>query len=254
MKKYSLILAVGFSLLLTEGKCVDQKYMEYLKQYPTTLGSYGNYKNGEIKIILDEAKIEEVEALTNRKAGVVAEDRYWIWLNDVVRFPKGNYGVYGRILWRGSLKGIPGVAVMPVLPNGKVALNRNFRHATRSWECELPRGGVDPGKNASEAAFRELKEETGYIVEELELLGYMHPDTGITNTIVPVYRGVVVKEGRAELEDSEAIEAVEAFSVEELKKGFLQGYPETTIDGELVKVSLRDPFLAFALFQSDLRS
>ncbi|PCI75598.1 hypothetical protein COB21_05500, partial [Candidatus Aerophobetes bacterium] len=135
------------SILCLQGLYASQdnitEYFKYLDQYPATLGPDGSYQEGEIEIIRDREKMLEIQASTNRMVGLVAEDNYWIWLNDAVRFPGGNYGVYGRIIWKCGLESIPGIAVLPLLPNGKIALNRNYRHATRSWEYELPRGCVE---------------------------------------------------------------------------------------------------------------
>ncbi len=77
------------------------------------------------------------------EVGVVREDQYWIWLRDAVYFPKGVPVTYDRLIWKSELKSnSPGVAVLPILPSGHVVLNLNYRHATKSWELELPRGGI----------------------------------------------------------------------------------------------------------------
>lgn len=96
MKKYvgRCFLSIYFSVSYV----FCSSYFDYLNQYSHTLGPLGNYKKGEIEIILDKDKIGEIEKNTQRKVGVIAEDKYWIWLNDAVRFPNGNYGVYGRLL------------------------------------------------------------------------------------------------------------------------------------------------------------
>jgi ADP-ribose pyrophosphatase len=230
-----------------------EKYLHYLDKYPDTLGPWGDSEKGEIEIIKDPKKIQEIECRTGRKIGVIAEDNYWIWINDAVRFPNGHESAYGRMLWRQSLFGTTGVAVMPILPNGKIVLNRNFRHATRSWEYELPRGGVNVGESVEAAARREVKEETGMVIEDLIFLGNIMPNSGSFNTVDPVFMAKVVRQEHPEQEDSEAIAAVEAFTVEEIKKGFKDGYLSVTIDGKVSHINLRDPFLAFAILQADLR-
>lgn len=228
-------------------------YFEYLEKYPILASYQGKAEEGEIEIILDKQKILEIEKQTGRKVGIIGEDNYWLWINDAVKFPSGAYGVYGRILWRQSLTGIAGVAVLPLLPNGKVALNRNFRHATRSWEYELPRGAINIGEHPEKAALREVKEETGMVVDGLQLLGYIAPDSGLTNSVVPVFLAKTIAQEAAEPEDSEAIASIDAFSIEELKEGFIDGYLSVTINGEVQRIPLRDPFLTFALFQAEIR-
>jgi ADP-ribose pyrophosphatase len=56
------------------------------------------------------------------------------------------------------------VVVLPVLPDGRILLVRQYRHATRQYLWELVAGRIDAGENVREAAARELIEETGYRV------------------------------------------------------------------------------------------
>jgi ADP-ribose pyrophosphatase len=223
-------------------------YFNLLEKHPL-LGPLGDYKKGEIEIVTDPLKMDEIASQTGRKVGVIYKDKFWIWLNDAVKFPNGKTGVYGRLMWVKSLTGAPGVAVMPILPNGKIVLNLNYRHATRSWEFELPRGVINEGETPDLAAAREAKEETGLILDELNYLGEIAPDTGMTNTIAKVYLAKVKEKGIATPEDSEAIEGIYAFTFDELKEGFIKGY--LLNDGH--QIPLRDPFLSFALFQAILR-
>lgn len=252
-KSFFLTLLVGLKTLSASSDAIDQ-YLEYLERYPNTLGPIGSFEKGEIEIIIDREKMLEIEALLHRPVGLLVEDKYWLWINDAVRFPNGTYGIYGRILWKTALTGVPAVCVVPLFPDGRIALNRNFRHATRSWEYELPRGGIFPNESENNAALRELKEETGFIPSKITLLGYVYPDTGMATTIMPIYSANISRIESPEREDGEAIEAVELFTKEELKQGFLDGYLTTEICGEQVKVNLRDPFLAFALLHLDLRN
>jgi len=231
----------------------DPAYFEYMEKYPKTLGPLGNAAKGEIEIILDRQKMAEIEKTMQRKVGIVAEDKYWLWINDAVLFPSGKYGIYARQVWRVSLPGAGGVAVLPLLPNGKIALNRNFRHATRSWEYEIARGGIQSGETIEQAAAREAKEETGLLLDKLHLLGQMTPDTGLTSSVVPVFLAKVVSEEKSAPEESEAIASIDAFSIEEIKQGYIDGYLSVKIDGQMHKIPLRDPFLAFALFQKEIR-
>ncbi len=230
------------------------KYLDYLNTYPKLSSYLGDAAKGEIEIILDKDLISTIQTQTGRHIGIIGNDTYWVWINDPVKFPSGKYGVYGRLLWKQSLtRDHVGVAVMPILPNGKIILIRNFRHATRSWEYELPRGAVNVNESIESAALREVKEETGMIVDDLQLLGHIATDSGVTNSIVPIFSAKIASQKESEPEDSEAIAAIESFSIEDLKQGFVDGYLSATIDGKLCKIPLRDPFLAFALFQTEIR-
>ncbi|OGN56427.1 MAG: hypothetical protein A3D96_05015 [Chlamydiae bacterium RIFCSPHIGHO2_12_FULL_44_59] len=226
------------------------RYLELIKQYPHLVLPRGDATQGEIEIILDEEQIASVERKLGRDVGVVKEDQYWIWINDVCKFPSGNEGVYGRILWvRGLESPTPGVAVMPITSEGKIVLNCNFRHSTRSWEIELPRGLVNAGETAEDAATREASEETGRSIVEVRLLGEMPPDTGVLSVVVPVFVAKVAGIDARQPEETEAIEDILELSIEEIQKAFAEGYYTYHFRGEWRQVPFRDPFLAYALLR-----
>ena len=227
-----------------------QRYLELMKKYPHIVLPHGDAARGEIEILTDEKQMALIEKETGRDVGVLKEDRYWIWVNDACRFPNGNEGVYGRILWASSLKSsAPAIAVMPMTLDGKIVLNCNFRHSTRSWEIELPRGLIKAGETAAEAAKREAAEETGRIITDIRLLGEIPPDTGVLSVVVPVFVATVTNIDVQSLEESEAIEDILELSVEEVKLAFSKEYYECQLRGEWQKVPFRDPFLAYALLR-----
>lgn len=229
-------------------------YFKYLNTY-SVLGPIGDASKGEIEIVQDKEKIKEIEQQTGRMVGVVAEDKYWLWINDAVKFPNNKYGVYGRIQWKCNLNPEGGGAViMPILPNGKVALIRNFRHATRSWEYELPGGAREPNETLEEAARRELKEETGMIAKEISLLGKVAVDPGTLNSVAPIFLARITETQTSTPEDSEAIAGVDAFSIAELKQGFIDGYLVVNIKGKEQRVPLRSAALAYAILMLELRA
>jgi len=168
---FAITLAILLCSALGASEASRQEYLELIKRYPSLVQPLGQASKGEIEILLDTDKMAAIEKSTGREVGIVAKDKYWLWINDACLFPSGHEGVYGRIFWTKSLDSTPGVAVMPVMPDGKIALNCNFRHATRSWEIELPRGVVNPGEAVEAAARREAMEETGMIIDSLMQLG-----------------------------------------------------------------------------------
>lgn len=243
------------------------EYVSYLDQLALPVGCC---QEGEIELVTDSAEIARVEEVQRGRLlkkgfspeeaargsyiGVVAEDSYWIWLRDAVHFPGGAVGTYNRLLSKNKLRGgVAGVAVLPVLPSGKVVLNLNYRHATRSWELELPRGGLQPEETPETGAQRELREETGLRVSSLTFLGNIAPDTGVLASVVPIFLGRVEGEGEAEREESEAIAGTIALTVEEVKEGLKRGFLEVSVAGEQREVPLRDSFLAFAILQGEIR-
>ncbi|TDB83939.1 NUDIX hydrolase [Actinomadura sp. KC216] len=107
--------------------------------------------------------------------GVCYRDRYVMLLRDPVAFPDGRTGGYMRIV---HANGQAGAAVLPSC-DGRVVLMRHFRHATRQWHWEIPRGSPEPGETPEQTARRELHEEIGVPARSIEFLGDFYADTGV---------------------------------------------------------------------------
>lgn len=69
--------------------------------------------------------------------------------------------------------------ILPVLPDGRLLLERQKRHQINRYLYELPAGTMDEGEKPEETAARELKEETGYSAKSVKFLfkGYSSPGT-----------------------------------------------------------------------------
>lgn len=251
--KLFLIAATVFTISASCSEKSREEYFALIKQYPHLIESRGDSSKGEIEILTDPEKMAAIEKKQARDVGVVWRDKYWLWVNDACRFPSGHEGIYARILWVKSLTGVPGVAVMPILPNGKIVLNCNYRHATRSWEIELPRGIINAGETLEDAARREALEETKMVIDSLVRLGEIPPDSGVITSVIPIFVAKVVKEQNAEQEETEAIEGTIALTRDEIKQAFAQGYIVHKIRGEEKKIPFRDPFLAYAILLSDVK-
>jgi len=236
------------------GETSRREYLKLIDKFPSLITPQGDSTKGEIQIVLDPQEMAAIEKETAREVGVVMQDKYWLWINDACLFPSGKKGVYGRILWVNSLESCPGVAVMPITSDGKIVLNCNFRHATRTWEIELPRGAINKGEDKEAAAIRETMEETGMLVSNLFLLGEIPPDTGLTNTLVPIYLAKVIEKQKPQREDTEAIEEILFLTLPEIKQAFVHGYYECIVRGEKKQIPFRDPFLAYAILMYELKA
>lgn len=137
-----------------------------------------------------------------------------------------------------------GVALLPILPNGKIVLNCEFRHTTRCWELEMPRGGTLPGETLEEAAKREVLEETGCVIEQVRWLGEATGDSGFTGVILPIFTAKVVSQQKAKADSEEAIYQNVVLSILEIKQAFAKGYIELEIHGSLQRIYARDPFFS----------
>jgi ADP-ribose pyrophosphatase len=101
----------------------------------------------------------------------------------------------------------PGAAwVVPVTPDGQVALVRNYRHTVDDWCYEVPAGGLSPGLTPEEVARRELLEEVGGTAAGLRYVGRFYTSNGISNEVAYVYLATDVELGETHREPTELME------------------------------------------------
>jgi len=80
-----------------------------------------------------------------------------------LRFSNGELRTFERLASRG-----PGaVLVVPMLDDQTVLLIREYAAGLERYELTLPKGLIDPGETAVQAANRELMEEVGYGARQL---------------------------------------------------------------------------------------
>lgn len=104
---------------------------------------------------------------------------------DDVVFPNGAQGRYTRIT-SGTGLGVIAVPYTNVRGIPYFGLVRQYRYPVGDFTLEFPRGGSD-NLSLAEAA-RELVEETGLDFISGSALGTVHPDTGLMDTVVAVWR------------------------------------------------------------------
>ena len=103
------------------------------------------------------------------------------------------------------------VVVLPVLPDGRILLIRQYRHATRQYLWELVAGRIDSGENVRQAAARELMEETGYRARSFRLFLEMFPTPGFLEERMYILLAEKLAAGEAQPEEDERI-AAKAFT------------------------------------------
>ncbi|MEO3842718.1 NUDIX hydrolase [Streptomyces sp. B22F1] len=153
-----------------------EPYLELRRDRP---GLFANQPGG-IEIL------DGVTAVDGVPVGVVYRDPYVTIVRDPVRFPDGRRGTYIRLLEAPGSP--PGTVTLPLLGGGaEVVLVEHYRHATRGWHVEVPRGFGTPGLGGPENAAKEIAEEIGATVREIVPLGRLHPDTGLAGGHAELY-------------------------------------------------------------------
>ena len=104
------------------------------------------------------------------------------------------------------------VCIVPLLPDGSVLLEREFRYPLNSWCVSLPAGLIDAGETLEEAVARELSEETGYRLRD-DIVPAVRPlpqpgfsSTGLTEENVQVVFAQVEPGGQPRPDSAELIE------------------------------------------------
>jgi ADP-ribose pyrophosphatase len=157
---------------------------------------FANLEGEGIKILLQQEEIYQAESIVAQKlekkglptewakVGIVYEDQYLLIFRDAVRFPGGQFGTYIRIVDKPDSS--RGVAILPIYQQ-QVLLIRHFRHATRTWHLEIPRGFGEKGLSGAENARRELQEEISAEILSVSSLGEIYLNTGITSECVELF-------------------------------------------------------------------
>ena len=101
------------------------------------------------------------------------------------------------------------VAIVPVTDEGNVLLIRQFRPPVNGYVIEFPAGLNDKGDTLAEAARRELREETGYVSEDMLSLVEGPMSSGASGEILTVFlaRGLSFQ-GIGERDETEDIEVL----------------------------------------------
>lgn len=123
---------------------------------------------------------------------------------DQVRLPSGNLGQREFVVHPGA------VLIVPILDNGNLLLERQFRYPLNRVFTELPAGKIDPGENILKTGQRELQEETGYSAQEWIYLGHQHPCIGYATEVIHMFIAKGLIEGEPLNDADEALQLFEA--------------------------------------------
>ena len=128
---------------------------------------------------------------------------------DEVRLPDGANSVREYIVHPGA------VMVVPVLDDGRLVVERQYRYPMGRVMLEFPAGKLEAGEPPFDCALRELAEETGYRAREWARAGILHNAIAYSTEGIEVWFARGLTRGEQHLDAGEFVE-VESASAEEL--------------------------------------
>jgi ADP-ribose pyrophosphatase len=152
-----------------------------------------------------EGKMEKSSGSNGRRQAKVLSSKtvyegtiFGIRLDEVIE-PSGVRATRELITHPGS------VVVLPVLPDGRIVLIQQYRHAAKQYLWELVAGRIDSGENPRKAAARELMEETGYRAKRFRVFLDVFPTPGFLEERMFILLAEGLTAGEAKPEEDEKI-------------------------------------------------
>ena len=122
---------------------------------------------------------------------------------DTVKLPNGNEATREWIRHPGAS------SVIPVLPDGRIVLVRQYRYPIGKVTLEVPAGKLDaPDEDPLYCATRELSEETGYQAEHIEKMTTIATTVGFSNEYIHLYVAEGLTPGKQHPDEDEFINVV----------------------------------------------
>jgi ADP-ribose pyrophosphatase len=125
-------------------------------------------------------------------------------VRDTVRLPDGATATREYVRHPGA------VLVVPLLDDGRLVLERQWRHPVGQVMIEFPAGKIDPGESPLACARRELLEETGYRAAEWARAGLLHPCIGYSDEAIEVWFARDLVAGAQRTDEEEFLEVITA--------------------------------------------
>ena len=126
------------------------------------------------------------------------------------------------------------VNIVAVTPEKKVIVVKQFRFGVAKTTVELAAGIIDEGETSQQAAIRELKEETGYVTDNWQYLGWFEGNPAFLNNVCHFWLALdVVQTYSPQLDWGEDISIAE-LSLKEVRE-------------EIERGNMRNPFTVLGL-------
>lgn len=123
---------------------------------------------------------------------------------DIVSLPDGKETYREYLIHPGA------VAIIPILNDGRILLERQFRYPVNAAMIEIPAGKLEVGEEPLLCAQRELLEETGYSAANWEYLGKIHPVISYSTEIIEIFMAQGLEQGERCLDEGEFLDVFAA--------------------------------------------
>jgi len=138
-------------------------------------------------------------------------------MRDTVRLPNG------EVSHREFCHHIGAVAILPMLSDGRVIMERQFRYAHSRVFFEIPAGKLDtPEEDILEAARRELSEETGALAKKFTYLGEIDTTPALMNEKIHLFLAEDISFGERHPDADEFLD-LELVPLSELYRAVMAG-------------------------------
>jgi ADP-ribose pyrophosphatase len=148
--------------------------------------------------------VAERSKAKSRKAKVLSstvlfKGRVFTLRRDRVMEPSGIVATREVVAHPGS------VVILPVFPDRRIVLIRQYRHAVGQSLWELVAGHKEPNESFRQGARRELLEETGFTAKRYTKLLDIYPSPGLLGEIMKIFLAEGLTKGAPRPEDDEKI-------------------------------------------------
>ena len=143
-----------------------------------------------------------------REERITGEDIYeGIFLKmkrDRVSLPNGQKAIREYLTHPGA------VAIVALLDDGRVLLERQYRYPIAKACIEIPAGKLDPHEDPLLCAQRELAEETGYTAKKWSYIRRIHPVISYSTEFIDIYLAEGLVPGASHLDEEEFLDVFAA--------------------------------------------
>ena len=137
---------------------------------------------------------------TRLDGGVVYDGHFLKVERDRIRQPDGKESAREFIRHPGA------VVILPLLPDGRILLERQFRYTNGQVFIEVPAGKIDPGEDHLACAKRELVEETGYSAARWRFVCTIHNAIAYSDEHLEIFLAEDMTQGEQQLDAGEFLE------------------------------------------------